>query len=146
MKTTKSAKSFLETAYEITKKQCKPIFIYDLLKQTCKKHQITHFNDFNQINQLYLDIVLSGQFVFCDDQHLMIKENNREFWDKDFFEKPHTDQTDDLADDLDFKDFLLEETENQDIKDKNIDSELEDDLLDSEKNPQENKKRTLMKL
>ncbi|WP_349402190.1 DNA-directed RNA polymerase delta subunit [Candidatus Phytoplasma solani] len=144
MKTIKISKSLLETAYEIAKKQRKPIFIYDLLKQTCKKHQINDFSDYKKINQLYLDITLSGQFIFCDDKCLMIKENNKEHWDKDFFEKPQNNKIDDLSDslaeqNLDFEDFLLEKLNNEDDKqNKKNNAALEDDSLDNEEDKKNN--------
>ncbi|MBP5835706.1 DNA-directed RNA polymerase subunit delta [Candidatus Phytoplasma meliae] len=147
MKITKTPKSLLETAYEIMQKQHKPIAIYDLLKQTCKKHKIKDFKDAQTINQLYLDITLSGQFVFCDDHSLLIKENNKAYWDKDFFEKPYVEQLESTPDEitvknLDFVDFMVDKSE-IDKTDSNTQDESENNLLENEQdNSKESKKNT----
>ncbi|WP_252861451.1 DNA-directed RNA polymerase subunit delta [New Jersey aster yellows phytoplasma] len=86
MKKTKTPKSLLETAYDIMKKHQNPVSVYDLLKQTLQKHQISNNNP-NLANQLYLDITLSGKFVFCENNQLIIKENNNFFGIKIFLKK-----------------------------------------------------------
>jgi DNA-directed RNA polymerase subunit delta len=141
MKKNKIPKSLLETAYDIMKKHQNPVSIYDLLKKTLQKHKIQSNNP-NVANQLYLDITLSGKFVFCKNNQLIIKENNKLFWDKDFFEKTQTVNDETLEEDtnlqeLDFEDFLSE-------KDAAQDDHLKEDLLDLEneivedKNPNKN--------
>ncbi|AGL90355.1 DNA-directed RNA polymerase subunit delta [Candidatus Phytoplasma australiense] len=138
MKKTKKSKSLLETAYEIAKKQNKPIYIFDLLEQTQKKHQIEELKDYKKINQLYLDITLSGQFVFCDEKHLIIKENHKEHWDKDFFEKPKNNQEEDSElQKLDLEDVVSEKPEDEDEDTSNKDDELlknddHDEVLDED--------------
>ncbi|ABC65236.1 conserved hypothetical protein [Aster yellows witches'-broom phytoplasma AYWB] len=134
MKKTKTPKSLLETAYDIMKKHQNPVSVYDLLKQTLQKHQISNNNP-NLANQLYLDITLSGKFVFCENNQLIIKENNNFFWDKDFFEKTKTSNDEPLDEDtnlqeLDFEDFLSD-------KDTNQTDPLKDVLLDLEGEPSE---------
>ncbi|BAD04699.1 hypothetical protein PAM_614 [Onion yellows phytoplasma OY-M] len=134
MKKTKTPKSLLETAYDIMKKHHNPVSVYDLLKQTLQKHQIPNNNP-NVANQLYLDIALSGKFVFCEDNQLIIKENNKLFWDKDFFEKTQISKDEPLDEDtnlqeLDFEDFLSD-------KDTVQTDPLQDDLLDLEDEPSE---------
>ncbi|WP_024563477.1 DNA-directed RNA polymerase subunit delta [Candidatus Phytoplasma tritici] len=138
MKKTKTPKSLLETAYDIMKKHQNPVSVYDLLKQTLQKHQIPNNNP-NVANQLYLDITLSGKFVFCEKNQLIIKENNKLFWDKDFFEKTKTANDEPLDEDtnlqeLDFEDFLSD-------KDITQTDPLQDDLLDLEDETSEDKNK-----
>ena len=71
--------------------------------------------DIDRINQLYLDISTSGNYVYIGDNKWDLKERNLEFWDKDGIafltdeEKQKLNDTSDDYIDLDFSDFDKEE-------------------------------------
>lgn len=140
MKKFESTMSMLETAEQVLKLKKDPLDIYELLNEVAQIKNIDT-EDVDLLTQLYLDITMSGKFVFVGENKWDLKERNLEFWDKDgyaFITEEEILAAEEEAEELDFQEFLIEEIEaekaqesDDDDEDEEIDENIED--LEEEK-------------
>ena len=100
--------------------------IYDLLETVAKIKGIDP-SDTDQLAQLYIDMTLSANFVYCGNEEWDLKENNLELWDKDgsYFNKDEIIEEEEEEEDIKLEDYFIpEEDEELDLDD---DEEDEDD-------------------
>lgn len=113
--------SILDTIVFILNENKEPMSIYELIEKAAKAKSLD-IEDVDLMTQLYMDITLSGNFVFVGDDKWTLKDGNLEFWDKDGFEFVKSDGSDEaFEDEVDFTQFNYD-----DIKD------LEADLIDED--------------
>jgi len=102
-------KSMVEIAVQYVKENGKQN-IYTLLSEVAKIKELSE-NDMDKLSQLYLDMTLNANFVYCGNDEWDLKENNLDLWDKDgsFFNKdePYEEEEDD--DDIQLEDYFVEE-------------------------------------
>ncbi len=104
------SKSMVEIATEYVKLNGKQN-IYDLLNEVAKIKEIGEDN-LDKLSQLYLDMTLSANFVYCGNDEWDLKENNLDLWDKDgsFFNKDEVyEDEEDEEDDIQLEDYFIEE-------------------------------------
>lgn len=118
-------KSLLDIAEDILRESNGPVSIYDLIEKTAIIKGLDPQNAEDMTN-IYMDITLSGRFVYIGEDKLALKEGNLEYWDKDGFEF-YTQEGEDGFDDVeeDFSDFSFDDIED-------LDEELEDEELEDE--------------
>ncbi len=113
--------SMVDISYQILQQNKTSIPIYQLMEQVFQIKQLD-FTDVEKVSQLYLDIVLSGLFVFNGQDLWCVKADNLHLWDKEYYaekdDKDDEETTDIDHKILDFEDFTL--------KSKNYDSHDED--------------------
>lgn len=101
-------KSMVEIAVQYVKENGKQN-IYTLLNEVAKIKELSE-NDMDKLSQLYLDMTLNANFVYCGNDEWDLKENNLDLWDKDgsFFNKdePYEEEDDD---DIQLEDYFVEE-------------------------------------
>ncbi len=104
------SKSMVEIALEIIKQNGKQN-IYKLIETVA---QVKGFSpdDIDKATLLYIDMTLSGNFVYCGNEEWDIKENNLELWDKDgsYFNKDEIDDEED-DDQINLEDYYIPEDE-----------------------------------
>ncbi|MGE9276413.1 MAG: DNA-directed RNA polymerase subunit delta [Candidatus Phytoplasma pruni] len=130
--------SMVDISYQILQQNKTSIPIYQLMEQVFQIKQLD-FTDVEKVSQLYLDIVLSGLFVFNGQDLWCVKTDNLHLWDKEYYaekdDKDDEEQTDIDHKILDFEDFTLK-PKNNDIHDEDSDEheeEVEEALdIDSE--------------
>nr|AZS27763.1 putative DNA-directed RNA polymerase delta subunit [Candidatus Phytoplasma pruni] len=130
--------SMIDISYQILKQNKTSIPIYQLMEQVFQIRQLD-FTDVEKVSQLYLDIVLSGLFVFNGQDLWCVKAGNLHLWDKEYYaekdDKDDEEQTDIDHKILDFEDFTLK-PKNDDSHDEDSDEhkeEIEEALdIDSE--------------
>lgn len=118
------SKSMVEIATEYVKLNGKQN-IYDLLNEVAKIKEIGEDN-LDKLSQLYLDMTLSANFVYCGNDEWDLKENNLDLWDKDgsFFNKDEVYEDEEDEDDgIQLEDYFIEEEEILDT----LDDEEEED-------------------
>lgn len=109
--------SFVGVVEEILKENKQPLELNEIIAKT---GEIKGFDPENidEVNRLYLDLTLSGLFVYVGNNEWDLKERNLEFWDKDGFYFISEEVIEDLDfeddyEDLDFTEFNLEDYEEQ---------------------------------
>lgn len=109
--------SFVGVVEEILKENKQPLELNEIIVKT---GEIKGFDPENidEVNRLYLDLTLSGLFVYVGNNEWDLKERNLEFWDKDGFYFISEEVIEDLDfeddyEDLDFTEFNLEDYEEQ---------------------------------
>ena len=105
--------------------------IYELLETVAKIKGIDE-SDTDKLAQLYIDMTLSANFVYCGNEEWDLKENNLELWDKDgsFFNKDEIIEEEEEEEDIKLEDYYIpEEDEELDLDD---DEEDEDDEEEEE--------------
>jgi DNA-directed RNA polymerase subunit delta len=130
--------SMIDISYQILQQNKQSMSIYQLMEQVFKIKQLD-FTNIEKVSQLYLDIVLSGLFVFNGQDLWCVKADNLHLWDKEYYiekdDKDGEEQTDIDYKILDFEDFTLK-SKNDDINDEDSDEneeEIEEALdIDSE--------------
>ncbi len=103
--------------------------IDELLKQVSLKLGIDN-NDAEILNEIYMELTLSGKFVYSGKGNWTIKEDNLDFWDKDGYaygEHQITDEFHDDGEDIDFTEFILDD------EDLELEEDDEDDEDDEDK-------------
>lgn len=122
--------SLLDTISSILKENKEPMSIYDLLEKVANELGID-LEDVDTMTQLYMDITLSGRFVFVGDDKWTLKDGHLEFWDKDGYAFISPDEVQDLADDeIDFSEFNLADIEDLEVD--LVDEDNEEDEEDEE--------------
>lgn len=104
------SKSMVEIATEYVKLNGKQN-IYNLLNEVAKIKEIDEDN-VDKLSQLYLDMTLSANFVYCGNDEWDLKENNLDLWDKDgsFFNKDEVYEDDEEEDDgIQLEDYFIQE-------------------------------------
>ncbi|WAN63667.1 DNA-directed RNA polymerase subunit delta [Candidatus Phytoplasma rubi] len=128
-----SSSAMIDISYQILSQNKKPMNIQQLIEEVFKIKKLD-INNKEICIQLYLDIVLSGCFVFCGDDLWNIKKNNLNFWDKDFFINPNEQKIEikkDLEKEiLDFNEFDLKPKSNEE-NDEYEEEKLNDIPLDN---------------
>ncbi|NMA04786.1 MAG: DNA-directed RNA polymerase subunit delta [Acholeplasmataceae bacterium] len=123
--TTKSMVEIAEEYIRINGKQN----IYHLLETVAEIKGIDR-EDTDRLTQLYIDMTLSADFVYCGNEEWDLKENNLELWDKDgsFFNKDEPLDEED-EDDIKLEDYYIpeEEDEELDLDDEEDEDEDEDE-------------------
>lgn len=109
--------SLVGVVEEILKENKQPLELNQIIEKT---GEIKGFDPENidEVNQLYLDLTLSGLFVYVGNNEWDLKDRNLEFWDKDGFYFISEEVIEDLNfeddyEDLDFTEFNLEDYEEQ---------------------------------
>ncbi|WCA22266.1 DNA-directed RNA polymerase subunit delta [Candidatus Phytoplasma oryzae] len=128
-------KSMLDLSYEILKKNKKPMSIYKLINKVFKIKKINS-QDKQKISQLYLDIVLSGSFVFHGNNLWSIKEGYLNFWDRDYFSHTEDENNNYFKQEqeeiekkiFNFDDFVLKKNEIEE----NSEEEKDNDLIEED--------------
>ncbi len=128
------SKSMVEIAEEFIRQNGKQN-IYTLIEA------VANIKGFSQEDEdkkvlLYIDMTLSGNFVYCGNEEWDLKENNLELWDKDgsFFNKEdYIDEDED--DDINLEDYLVPEEvdikalDDDDDEDEEEKDEDDDDII-----------------
>ncbi|XXP77021.1 MAG: DNA-directed RNA polymerase subunit delta [Lettuce witches'-broom phytoplasma] len=130
--------SMVDISYQILQQNKTSVPIYQLMEQVFQIKKLD-FTDVEKVSQLYLDIVLSGLFVFNGQDLWCVKADNLHLWDKEYYaekdDKDDEEQTDIDHKILDFEDFTLK-PKNDDSHDEDSDEheeEIEEALdIDSE--------------
>lgn len=117
------SKSMVELAVDVIKSNGKQN-IYDLLNEVAKIKGL-EVDDIDKLSQLYLDMTLSANFVYCGNDEWDLKENNLDLWDKDgsFFNKDEVYEDEEEDDDIKLEDYFVEE----EILTEELDDEDEDE-------------------
>lgn len=130
------AKPMVELAEQIIRESGKKN-IYELMDIIA---QIKGFSEEDQDKKvrLFLDITMSGTFVYCGNEEWDLKENNLELWDKDgsYFNKDEYIE-DDEEDEINLEDYNIPEEPEIDLSkddddeddDEEIKVEDEDDII-----------------
>jgi len=121
--------SLLDKVSLILKENKEAMLIYDLIEATAKQSDM-NIEDVDAMTQLYMDITLSGKFVFVGEDKWALKDGNLEFWDKDGYAFISPGEIEDVSDDeIDFSDFNLADIEDLevDLVDEDNDEELDDE-------------------
>ncbi len=120
--------SMLEIAEYLLKDAKKPMTIHEIIKQVADIKNVS-LDDYDRLTQLYMDITQSAKFVFCGEDQWDLKERNLELWDKDGFAFVQADDIDeDIEEDLDFKEFVLDDEEEEVEKDEEeVDEEIDEE-------------------
>ncbi|WBL31628.1 DNA-directed RNA polymerase subunit delta [Candidatus Phytoplasma sacchari] len=114
-------KSMLDLSYEILKKNKKPMSIYKLMEKVFILKKMD-FNNKDIVSQLYLDIVLSGNFVFHGNSFWSVKEGNLNLWDQEYFSNVKNEKNDFIKQEdsveiekkiFNFNDFILNKNETE---------------------------------
>lgn len=122
--------SLLDTITYILKENKEPMSIYDLIEATAKQSGMD-IEDVDAMTQLYMDITLSGKFVFVGDDKWTLKDGHLEYWDKDGYAFISPEEIEDISDDeIDFSDFNLADIEDLEVD--LVDEDNEDDLDDED--------------
>ncbi|KAB8121701.1 MAG: DNA-directed RNA polymerase subunit delta [Candidatus Phytoplasma cynodontis] len=124
-------KSMLDISYEILKKNKKPMSIYKLMEKVFKIKKIDLDNK-EKLSQLYIDITLSGHFVFHGKDLWSIKEEYLDLWDKEYFVNSEDESNINIKQDQDeidkkicnFDDFLLKQSDSEEHNEEEKESEL----------------------
>jgi DNA-directed RNA polymerase subunit delta len=127
--------SMLEIAEATLRDSKSPMTIQQLIKAITTTKGLDG-DDVERLTQFYMDFTQSAKFVYCGDDLWDLKERNLELWDKD----GHAFQSDepvddDIEEDLDFTEFVLEDTEDEEEKDTksiNDDDDEQEDVEEDE--------------
>lgn len=115
--------SLLDIIENILKENKEPISIYDLIEKAATLKGLDT-QDVDQMTQLYIDITMSGKFVFVGDDKWALKDGHLEFWDKDGYAFIQPEEVEDIdEDEIDFSEFNLADVEE-------VEEELEDEDLE----------------
>lgn len=124
--------SLLETMVVILKENKEAMLIYDLIESVAKVKGLD-IEDVDLMTQLYMDITLSGKFVFVGDDKWALKDGHLEFWDKDGYAFISPEEIEDLGDDeIEFTEFDLADIEDLEVDLVDEDNEDDDDEDDEE--------------
>lgn len=123
--------SLLDITETILRDKNEPVSIYDLIDQAAELKGV-ELSDTDALTQLYMDITLSGRFVFVGDDKWALKEGHLEFWDKDGFAFVQPDEVEEIdEEELDFTEFNLEDiAEEQEIEDEEEAAELDEETIE----------------
>ncbi|KXT29286.1 DNA-directed RNA polymerase delta subunit [Candidatus Phytoplasma oryzae] len=127
-------KSMLDIASEILQKNKKPISIYKLIEKVFKIKKINTQKK-EKFSQLYLDIVLSGNFVFHGNNLWSTKEDFLNLWDQEHFHNIPDENNDNIKKEeiekkiFNFDDFILNknESEENDSEETEIDASISEE-------------------
>ena len=122
--------SLLDIIEEILKNSAEPISIYELIETAAKAKGLDH-EDVDAMTQLYMDITLSGRFVFVGDDKWALKDGNLEFWDKDGYAFIQPEEIEEIEEDeIDFSEFNLEDIEEDEEDDYEDEEELDEEVIE----------------
>ncbi|WP_025724959.1 DNA-directed RNA polymerase subunit delta [Acholeplasma granularum] len=128
--------SLLDTIEYILKENKEAMNIYELIEKVATARNLD-IKDVDLMTQLYMDITLSGKFVFVGEDKWTLKDGNLEFWDKDGYAFIQPEEIEEIEDeDIDFSEFNLADIEDLEVDlidetDEDLDDE-EDEELDEE--------------
>ncbi len=121
--------SLLDIVEEILQKNAEPVSIYELIENAATTKGLDPA-DVDAMTQLYMDITLSGRFVFVGDDKWALKDGHLEFWDKDGYAFIQPDDVEEVEEDeIDFSEFNLEDVEaiEEEIEDE---EELDEEIIE----------------
>ena len=120
-----SALSLIDIVEQILRNSAEPVSIYDLIDQAAAIKGVDATN-VDKMTQLYMDITLSGKFVFVGDDKWALKDGNLEWWDKDGYAFIQPEEIEEIEDDeIDFSEFNLEDLESEEEVEEEEDEEEE---------------------
>ncbi len=129
-----TSKSMVEIAEEYIRINGKQN-IYHLLETVAEIKGIDK-EDTDRLTQLYIDMTLSANFVYCGNEEWDLKENNLELWDKDgsYFNKDEVLEDDEDEDDIKLEDYYIPEEDDEELdldddEDEDEDEDDEDDIV-----------------
>lgn len=135
------ALSLLDIVEHILRLSDEPMSIYDLIEKAATTKALDP-SDSKAMTQLYMDITLSGRFVFVGEDKWALKAGNLEYWDKDGFDFVTPSDAESLEDEeeIDFSEFNIDdlevfdelEEEKKVEKEKDQDEDEEDEEYDEE--------------
>lgn len=119
------SKSMVEIAEEFIRINGKQN-IYTLIESVANIKGVS-LEDTDRLTQLYIEMTLSANFVYCGNDEWDLKENNLEMWDKDgsYFNKQDYDEDED-DDNISLEDYFIPE-EDEEITDKDDEDEEDKD-------------------
>lgn len=118
----------VEIAEEIIRKNGKQS-LNDLVNKVGEIKGFTS-EDAEKVTLLYLDMTLSGNFVYCGNDEWDLKENNLELWDKDgsyFMRIDEVDFDEDDDEETELDDYYSIDEDDVDFDDEDCDDEDEED-------------------
>lgn len=130
------SKSMVEIAEQFIRENGKQN-IYELMESVIKIKGYEEEQEDKKV-RLYIDITMSGNFVYCGNEEWDLKENNLELWDKDgsYFNKDdHLDEDDE--DDIDLEDYNIPEEPIIELSDDDDDEDEDDDKLDAKEDEED---------
>ena len=125
------SKSMVEIAEEFIRINGKQN-IYTLIESVANIKGIS-FENTDRLTQLYIEMTLSANFVYCGNDEWDLKENNLEMWDKDgsYFNRQDYEEEDEDDDNISLEDYFIPE-EIEELHAKDDDDEEDKDLDDEE--------------
>lgn len=119
------SKSMVEIAEEFIRINGKQN-IYTLIESVANIKGVS-LEDTDRLTQLYIEMTLSANFVYCGNDEWDLKENNLEMWDKDgsYFNKQDYEEDED-DDNISLEDYFIPE-EDEEITDKDDEDEEDKD-------------------
>ena len=132
--------AMIDVAEHLLKENKGPMEIHELVKKI-RDIKDMDVDDIDRLTQLYMDITQSGKFVYCGEDKWDLKERNLELWDKDGYAFVTMDEDDeDEEEDLDFTEFILEDSEEEKVKPSDEEEDVEVKDEEEEKELKEEKK------
>ncbi len=125
--------SLLDITEKILKESAEPISIYELIERAANEKGLDTSN-VDRMTQLYMDITLSGRFVFVGDDKWALKDGHLEFWDKDGYAFVTPEEVDEVdEEELDFTEFNLDDVEEEELESEEEEEEEVDEEIIEEK-------------
>ncbi len=121
--------SLLDIIEDILNENKEPISIYELIENAATIKGLDK-NDVDAMTQLYMDITLSGRFVFVGEDKWTLKDGHLEFWDKDGYAFIQPEEVEEIdEEEIDFSEFNLAEVEETE-EDEELDEELDEEVIE----------------
>ena len=113
--------SLLEVAIELMNNKKNPQPIYDIIRETLEiTGNIASENVYELMKQLYTDITMSAEFIYCKDDLWDLKERQTlDLWDKDgaYYYQGVVEDDDDFDDGITVDDYNLDDKPSKDDDD-----------------------------
>jgi len=107
--------------------------IYELLEEVSKELDLDT-EDSNAMNEIYMELTMSGRFVYVGNEKWALKKDNLEYWDKDGYtygEHSEVNEYFEDEEDHDFSEFSLDDLDfDEDQDDLNDLEDLDEDEIE----------------
>lgn len=124
--------STIKLMEEILKENKEGLSIYNILEEVSKELNVDP-EDSEKMNDIYMELTLSGKFVYLGKDIWALKDDNLEYWDKDGYsygEHPELVASFEEDEDIDFSDFNLDDIDFDEEVTKDLDDEDEEEIDD----------------
>jgi len=128
-------KSMLDVAYDILVASDKSLAFSDILNQVAKSLDMSEEDVRSKMSQFYTNLSVDGRFVCCTDNHWEVRERvpfDQVHIDMNDAYNEKDDSDDDIAEDDIEKELGEEEETSIEVKDDEIDAEIEEVTDDGE--------------